>query len=199
MSGINLSKGGRINLAKTAPLLKKIRIGLAWGENQYDTGQAYDLDCSVFLLKDSNSGKPKLISDKHFVFYNNETDPEGAVLHHGDNRTGDGDGDDEKIDIELSKLNPAADELSFVVTIHDADVRKQNFGQIPGSKVTLYNQETGEVIAFYELEADYSSQTAIQFCSLKKRADGTWDYVAAGHGFNSGLADFVKSYGGNAN
>lgn len=196
---INLHKGEKINLAKVAPNLTKVKLGLGWGENKFNTGAEYDLDCSVFLCKNdpSSPAGARLLSDNHFVFYSNLSDPERAVIHSGDNRTGNAPGDDESVTIDLSKLNAAVEELSFIVTIHDADQRKQNFGQIPGSSITLYDGVTNVEIAKYSLEDDFAGQTAVQFGSLKKRPDGAWQFGAAGNGYNKGLADFVVLYGGN--
>jgi tellurium resistance protein TerD len=194
--GIDLSKGGRISLAKEAPGLKRVRVGLAWDANQYSTGGAYDLDASAFVCKYDAAGNPKLINDSYFLFYGNHTTPDGAVNHTGDNRTGDAAGDDESILIDLAALNPEASEISFIVTIHEAEAKKQNFGQVTKSKIALYNDETGEEIAHYNLEDDFSTETAVQFGSLYKK-DGTWMFKAVGMGFRKGLADFVVAYGGN--
>lgn len=211
MSGINLSKGGRINLAKEAPGLTHVLIGLQWGENRFNTGAAYDLDCSVFACQADTTAPAgsKLISNDYFVFYGKLSEPEGALTHSGDNKTGNKDGLDESIDIRLEKLNPSVDELSFIVTIHDADLRKQNFGQIPGSSIAIYNADKlpnganstaaeldAAQLAIYSLEDDFSTSIAVQFGSLKKRSDGAWQFIAAGNGYNQGLADFVQLYGG---
>lgn len=209
---INLTKGGKINLSKEAPGLNHVLIGLQWGKNQFNTGAEYDLDCSVFVCKadPSSPAGARLISDKHFVFYNQPTDPEGALTHSGDERSGAKAGLDESVDIRLDKLNPAVEELSFIVTIHDAIARKQNFGQIPGSSIALYNADklpngaastdaelAAAQIAVYSLEDDFSTSTAVQFGSLRKRADGAWSFGAAGNGYEKGLGDFVVLYGGN--
>jgi tellurium resistance protein TerD len=194
MSGINLSKGDRINLTKSAPSLKRVRIGLGWEPNPYDTGSAFDLDASVFICN-SDSGAPKLINNQYFVFYGNPLSPDGAVKHSGDNRTGNAPGDDETITVDLTTLGAAVDELSIIVTIHEADTRKQNFGQVPKSHVTLYDDETGAVVASYDLEDSFSSETAVQFGSLYKK-NGEWSFKAIGGGFKRGLADFVVAYGG---
>lgn len=137
---INLEKGQRVNVN-----LPKFVVGLGWDANASSTGQDFDLDASVFVLGE----KKKLLTDSHFVFYNNLTSPDGAVEHTGDNLTGDGDGDDESIKIDLSKINPNATELCFVVTIHDAENRKQNFGQVRNSFVRVYNPDTKEEILKY--------------------------------------------------
>lgn len=200
--GIDLSKGGRINLAKEAPALKNVTVGLGWAPNQYNTGTAFDLDASVFLCSLAADGTAKLISDDYFIFYNQPRDPEGAVVHSGDSKDGannvafgDGIEVDELVTIDLSKLNPNIGEISFIVTIHDADGRKQNFGQVTKSVIALRDDATGKVIGKYELEDDFSSETAVQFGSLYKK-DGNWMFKAVGAGFKKGLADFVVAYGG---
>lgn len=194
MSGINLTKGGRINLSKTTPGLTKVRFGLSWGEHKFTTGHPYDLDGSVFMCSTS-SGAPQLISNDHFVFYGNVHSPDGAVVHSGDNRTGDKAVDDEVITVDLSALGANVDELSFVITIHEADIRKQNFGQIPGSSITMTDEATGTLLAKYSLEEDFSTETAVQLGSLYKK-DGEWLFKAVGAGFTKGLGDFVLAYGG---
>jgi len=213
MAGINLSKGGKINLSKEAPGLTNVLVGLSWGENKFATGTDYDLDCSVFCLKADPTAPAgaRLLANEYFVFYGSAglSEPEGAVKHSGDNRTGNAPGIDESITVHLDKLNPQVDELSFIVTIHEADLRKQNFGQIPGSSIALYNADklsngakstpeelAAAQIAIYSLEDDASGSTAMQFGSLKKRADGAWQFGAAGNGYTQGLGDFVLLYGG---
>jgi tellurium resistance protein TerD len=194
---INLTKGGRIDLSKS-PELKRVRVGLAWNPNISKTGTDFDLDASLFVCKEDASAPAgaSLISDNHFVFYNNASDPEGACKHSGDNKTGASAGDDESIVIDLAKINPNAQELSFIVTIFEADERKQNFGQVPKSSIALYNDETGAEIARYSLEEDFSSETSVQFGSLYKR-DNKWMFKAVGTGYHTGLADYVRIYGGN--
>ena len=195
MSGISLEKGGRVNLTKTSPGLTKIRVGLGWNTNKYDTGADYDLDVSAFLCS-TNSGSPKMLSDAHLVYYGNKTSPDKAIQHTGDNRTGEGDGDDETILVDLSKIEAGVDEISFTITIYEADVRKQNFGQVSNSYAKLYDDVTGAVIATYSLEDDFSVETAVQVGSLYKK-DGEWLFKAVGAGFKKGLGDFILVYGGN--
>lgn len=185
---INLEKGGRINLGKEAPALKTIRIGLGWDANKFDDGKKFDLDASVFGLKND-----VLYSEGYFVFYNNLKSPDGAIIHHGDERTGDTVGDDEKITIELLSLNKDIDELSVIVTIFEPNF---NFGQVKNSYIKLYNAETNEEIAKYELEDDFSMETAVQFGSLMKK-NNEWIFKAVGAGYKRGLDEFVKVYGGN--
>lgn len=192
---INLSKGGRINLSKTEPSLKIVEIQLGWNPKKTDTGFEFDLDSSVFAAR-YVGGNPQLVSEKHFVFYGNTTSPDGAIVHHGDNRTGAGDegAPKEKITIDLSKVAPEVEEISFIVTIHEATDRKQNFGQVLKSYVSAVNVDTGNVIARYDLEDDFSTETAVQFGSLYRK-DGEWLLKAIGTGYNKGLADFVRLYG----
>lgn len=191
---INLKKGGRINLAKEAPKLKTLRVDLSWEPNKTNTGQKFDLDVSVFVLK---HGEPNnvLLSDDHMVFYGNPQTPNGAVTHKGDNRTGENEGADESIYVDLQKLEAEVEEISFVVTIHDAGPRRQNFGQIPKSSIRLFDFDTGELISSYDLEDEFSMETAVQFGSLYRK-DGNWGFKAVGAGYNLGLADFVVQYGG---
>lgn len=187
--GINLSKGERINLSKEAPSLKKVGVGLGWDTNSTDTGVDFDLDASVFLLGSNG----KIPSEKHFVFYNNLTSPDGGVKHTGDNLTGEGDGDDETLYVELAKVDTAINELVFVVTIHEAEKRRQNFGQVRNAFIRLYDQDTRKEVAKYELDEDFSKETAIEFGKLYKK-DGQWRFQAVGQGYNSGLQGFVDKY-----
>lgn len=181
---INLEKGQRVNVN-----LPKFVVGLGWDANAATTGQDFDLDASVFVLGENK----RLLSDGHFVFYNNLVSPDGAVEHTGDNLTGAGDGDDESIKIDLSKINPNATEICFVVTIHDADNRKQNFGQVRNSFVRVYNPNSNEEILKYELEEDFSIETAVEFGRLYKR-NGEWKFEAVGVGQKGGLQDYLTKY-----
>lgn len=193
---INLEKGGRINLSKDVPALKRVRLGLGWDANAFDSGKDFDLDASVFICKANGEGHPKLISDQYFVFYGNLVSPDGGVTHKGDNRTGITTGDDENIIVDLKKLAPEVEEISFVVTIYEAPERRQNFGQVKNSYIKLYDDESGKEVAKYSLEEDFSTETAVQFGSLYKK-DGAWLFKAVGAGYKKGLADFVVAYGGN--
>ena len=191
--GINLGKGERINLSKEAPSLKKVGVGLGWDTNSTDTGLDFDLDASIFML----GANGKIPTEKNFVFYNNLTSPDGGVKHTGDNLTGDGDGDDETIFVELAKVDAAINELVFVVTIHEAEKRKQNFGQVRNSYIRIYNAVTQEEICKYELGEDFSVETGVEFGRLYKR-NGQWKFEAIGQGFvckgEHGLEDFVSKY-----
>lgn len=186
---ISLSKGERINLAKEAPGLKNAGIGLGWDINATDTGSGFDLDASVFMLGASG----KIPSDKYFVFYNNLESPDGSVKSMGDSRTGEGAGDDETIQIDLSKVDASIQEIVFVVTIHEADTRKQNFGQVRNSFIRIYDNATEKLVAKYELEEDFSTETAIEFGRLYKK-DGEWRFQAVGQGYKAGLQKFVDQY-----
>ncbi len=187
--GISLSKGGRIDLSKEAPSLQKVGLGLGWDTNSSDTGVDFDLDVSLFML----NNKGKIPKDEYFVFYNNLTSPDGSTIHQGDNRTGEGDGDDEAIFIELSKINSDIEELVVVVTIDEAPARGQNFGQVENSFIRLYDTETNKEIAKYELDEDFSSEVAVEFGRLYKKS-GSWRFKAVGAGFNSGLQGFVDKF-----
>jgi len=181
---INLQKGQRENI--DAP---KFTIGLGWDTNSSSTGAAFDLDASIFILNDQK----KLVSDENFVFYNNLTSPDGAVEHTGDNSTGDGDGDDEQVKVDLTKIDPRVSEICVVVTIHDAETRKQNFGQVRNSFVRIFDATTNEVILKYELEEDFSIETAVEFGRIYKR-EGKWKFEAVGMGMKGGLQDYLNKY-----
>ncbi|RZK81940.1 MAG: TerD family protein [Pedobacter sp.] len=181
---INLQKGQRENI--DAP---KFTIGLGWDTNSSTTGSAFDLDASVFML-DQNK---KLVSDEHLVFYNNLKSPDEAVEHTGDNLTGDGDGDDEQIKVDLTKADARVSEICVVVTIHDAESRRQNFGQVRNSFVRIFDAVTNEVLLKYELEEDFSIETAVEFGRIYKR-DGKWKFEAVGAGMKGGLQDYLNRY-----
>lgn len=188
--GVSLTKGGRVSLNKEAPGLKKILIGLGWDTNTSDTGAEFDLDASVFLLNTQG----KVQNDRDFVFYNNLTSTDGSVTHTGDNRTGDGDGDDEAIKIDLSKISSYIKEISIVVTIHEALQRKQNFGMVRNAFVRLVNDETNQEIVRYDLEEDYSTETGLLFGRLYFK-DNEWKFTAVGTGYKDGLDGFCRQYG----
>ena len=181
---INLEKGQRVNVD-----LPKFTIGLGWDTNSSSTGVDFDLDASVFIL----GGNRKILNDNYFVFYNNLKSPDEAVEHTGDNLTGEGDGDDESIKIDLSKLTPAATEIVVVVTIHQAESRKQNFGQVHNSFVRIYNTDTNEEILKYELEEDFSVETAVEFGRIYKK-NGQWKFEALGVGQKGGLQEYLNKY-----
>lgn len=181
---INLQKGQRETI--NAP---KFTVGLGWDTNSSSTGTAFDLDASVFILGENK----KLLSDAHFVFYNNLKSPDGAVEHTGDNLTGDGDGDDESIKVDLSKIDNAATEICIVVTIHEAAVRNQNFGQVRNAFIRIFDTNTQEVILMFELDEDFSIETAVEFGRIYKR-NGVWKFEAVGFGMKGGLEDYLNKY-----
>jgi len=193
---VNLSKGGRIDLQKTVPNLKRVRVGISWNENKFNTGGAYDIDVSAFGLVHNAAGEAKLKSEEYFVFYNQLATPNKEIVHSGDNRTGTGSGDDETLTIDVAAAMSVLDEISFVITIHDAITKKQNFGQIQSARVNVYNDEDGSLIAQYNLEETFSNETALQLGSLYKNPEGHIAFKAVGQGFNVGLAEFVQGYGG---
>lgn len=181
---INLEKGQRVNVD-----LLKFTIGLGWDTNTSSTGSAFDLDASVFILGENK----KLISDEYFIFYNNLKSPDGAVAHTGDNLDGEGEGDDESVKINLNSITPQATEIVIVVTIHQAEERKQNFGQVHNSFIRIFNTDTQEEILKYELEEDFSVETAVEFGRIYKR-NGQWKFEAIGVGQKGGLQEYLNTY-----
>jgi tellurium resistance protein TerD len=181
---INLEKGQRVNVG-----LPKFTIGLGWDAKASDTGEDFDLDASIFMLGENK----KIVSDQYFIFYNNLKSPDDAVEHTGDNTTGEGEGDDESIKIDLSKINSAVTEICIVVTIHNAEERHQNFGQVRNSYIRIYNPDNNEELLKYELEEDFSIETAIEFGRIYKRS-GEWKFEAVGVGQKGGLEDYLNKY-----
>lgn len=188
---INLTKGGSINLSKSNPGLTKVKVGLGWDVS--GNSIPYDLDVSAAVLKLVN-GATKLVSEGHFVFYNQKVSSDGSVIHSGDNRTGNGDGDDETIIVDLTKLPAETAEVTFVVTIHEAAQRGQHFGQISNAYANLYDANTGAVLATYDLDADANGMYAIQFVSLYKDASGEWTFKAIGAGYQVDLGAFLAEW-----
>ena len=186
---ISLSKGQKISLEKEAPGLKKVIVGLGWDTKSGDTGADFDLDASCFMVGETN----KIVSDSHFIFYNNPKSPDGSVEHKGDNRTGAGDGDDEQIKIDLSKVANDTKKIIFAVTIHDAESRKQNFGQVSNAYVRLVNEENNQEVARFDLAEDYSTETAMLMTELYKH-NNEWKMTALGSGYTGGLAAMLNVY-----
>ena len=188
---INLSKGQRISLEKASPGLKQIFIGLGWDINVTDTGFDFDIDASLFLVDSSE----KLISDQHFIFYNNQIspDPEQSIQQRGDNRTGAGEGDDEIIDVNLQTVPTDIDKLIITVTIHEADKRRQNFGQVSNAFVRIVNAENEQEVIRYDLTEDFSIETALIMAELYRK-DGEWRMNAVGAGYQGGLQALVERY-----
>jgi tellurium resistance protein TerD len=180
---INLEKGQRQSVSA-----QKFTVGLGWDSNSSSTGEAFDIDASVFALGSNG----KIPADNYFIYYNNLKSPDGAIEHMGDNLTGAGDGDDEKIVIDVSKISPNIEEISFVVTIHKATDKKQNFGQIRNSFIRILDSSNTEVMK-YELDEDFSIETAVQFGRLYKK-NNEWRFEAVGAGMKGGLQDYLSKY-----
>lgn len=187
---VSLKKGQKVSLTKGNPGLKNVVVGIGWDINAFDTGTEFDLDTAAFCLTDSGR-----VSDSNdFVFYGNLVHPSGAVQHMGDNLTGAGDGDDEQIKIDLSKIPANITKIAFTVTIYDAEARRQNFGQVSNAFVRIFNEVTGEEILGYDLGEDFSIETAVVFGELYKNGD-EWKFNAIGSGYQGGLAALCNSYG----
>ncbi len=187
---ISLQKGQKVSLTKGNPGLKKVVVGLGWDVNQFDTGGDFDLDAAAFLLGDS--GKTAKYED--FVFYGNLTHPSGSVQHMGDNLTGEGDGDDEQIKIDLTKVPTDVTKIAFTATIYEPEQRRQNFGQVNNAFIRIYNEETGEEMLRYDLGEDFSIETAVVFGELYKN-NNEWKFNAIGSGYQGGLAALCANYG----
>ena len=186
---LSLSKGGNLSLSKEAPGMTKVLVGLGWDARSTD-GQDFDLDASAFLLKADG----KVRADSDFIFYNQLKSVDGSVEHTGDNRTGEGDGDDEAIKVELSKVPADIDRIAFTVTIHEADARKQNFGQVRNAFIRIVNQDNNSEVARYDLAEDASTETAMIFAELYRNG-AEWKFRAVGQGFAGGLKPLAESYG----
>ncbi|SHN12230.1 tellurium resistance protein TerD [Pseudomonas asturiensis] len=188
---LTLQKGGNLSLSKTDPTLTNVLIGLGWDPRATD-GQEFDLDASAFLL----GANGKVRSEADFIFYNQLKSADGSVEHAGDNRTGAGDGDDEVVKVDLTRVPADVDKIVFVVTIHDADSRKQNFGQVGGSFIRVVNEKSSSEIVRYDLAEDASTETAMVFAELYRNA-GEWKFRAVGQGYAGGLKAVANSYGMN--
>lgn len=188
--GITLKKGEKINLTKGNPGLKNIKLGLGWDINSFDSGYDYDLDVSIFMVGESG----RVERDEDFVFYNNLKHISGAVEHLGDNRTGEGDGDDEEILVDLKLMPNHIQKIAVAVTIYEAKERRQNFGQVSNSYIRVLNSENEEEILRYDLGEEFSIETAIVACELYKY-NGEWKFSAVGSGFEGGLESLCKNYG----
>lgn len=190
MMGIQLSKGQRIDLTKTNPGLTKAIIGLGWDTNKYQGGHDFDLDASAFLVDANN----KCQNDLDFVFYNNLQHPSGAVIHTGDNRTGEGDGDDEQLIVDFTKIPANVHRIGITVTIHDAEQRMQNFGQVSNAFVRLVDDSNNQELLRFDLGEDFSIETAVVVCELYRHGND-WKFNAIGSGFSGGLASLCRNYG----
>lgn len=189
--GITLQKGGRLSLSKEDPTLKRVHVGLGWDERGTD-GSEFDLDASVFMLTDNG----KVRNEADFIFYNQLKSACGAVEHTGDNRTGAGEGDDEVVMVNLEQMPTEIQKLAFTVTIHDAEARKQNFGQVSNAFIRLVNADTDTEIVRYDLTEDASVETAMIFGEIY-RHNGEWRFSAVGQGYAGGLGAMCQQYGVN--
>lgn len=187
---INLHKGQKVDLTKGNPGLTKLLVGLGWDVNAFDSGAAFDLDASAFLVG-ANGRCP---TENEFVFYGNLKHRSGSVSHMGDNLTGEGDGDDEQIVVDLSKVPANIERIAFTVTIYDSDVRNQNFGQVSNAYIHIQDQVTGTDLLRYDLGEDFSIETAIVVGEIYKY-NGAWKFNAIGSGFQGGLAALCAHYG----
>ncbi|OQX12140.1 MAG: chemical-damaging agent resistance protein C [Thiothrix lacustris] len=188
---VSLQKGGNVSLTKEAPGLTNVTVGLGWDTRATD-GADFDLDASVFMLGENGS----VLSDDSFIFYNNKKSACGNVEHMGDNKTGAGDGDDEQVNVNLAGLAETVKKMVFAVTIHDAEARKQNFGQVSNAYIRLVNAADGKEIARYDLSEDASVETAMLFGEIY-RHNAEWKFKAVGQGFAGGLGPMAASMGVN--
>ena len=189
--GVSLSKGGNVSLSKEAPGLTAVNVGLGWDVNTFSGGE-FDLDASAIILGSSG----KVLSDQHFVFFNNLTSPDGSVQHTGDNLTGEGEGDDEVIQINLAGVPAEAERIVFAVSIYDADSRQQNFGAVRNAFIRVVNQAGGAEIARYDLTEDASVETAMVFGEVYRNG-AEWKFKAVGQGYASGLRGIAADFGVN--
>jgi tellurium resistance protein TerD len=189
---ISIAKGGNVSLSKEAPGLTKILIGLGWDARATD-GADFDLDASAFLLAESG----KVRSDADFIFYNQLKSSDGSVEHTGDNLTGEGEGDDESIKVDLSRVPAEIQKIAIAVTIHDAENRRQNFGMVENAFIRVVNDSDNKEIARYDLSEDYSTETALIFGEVYRHG-AEWKFRAVGQGFQGGLAPLARNYGVNA-
>ena len=187
--GVSLTKGGNVSLSKEAPGLTAVIVGLGW-DVRTTTGTEFDLDASAIVV----GADGKVVSDKHFIFFNNLTSPDGTVEHTGDNLTGEGEGDDEQVKVNLASLPPEVDKVVFPVSIYDADARSQSFGQVRNAFIRVVNQAGGAELARYDLTEDASTETAMVFGELYRNG-ADWKFRAVGQGYASGLAGIARDFG----
>ena len=188
--GITLAKGQKVSLTKGNPGLKNVLVGLGWDTNKYDGGFDFDLDASAFLLGNND----KVIQDTDFIFYNNSKHSSGSVEYLGDNRTGEGDGDDEQILLNLSLVPENISKIAFTVTIHEAVERRQNFGQVSNSYIRVINKDNNEELLKFDLGEDFSIETAVVVAEIY-RHNGEWKFNALGSGFEGGLEALCINFG----
>jgi tellurium resistance protein TerD len=189
--GVSLTKGGNVSLTKSAPGLTAVTVGLGW-DVRSTTGTDFDLDGSAIVCGVDG----KVLSDQHFIFFNNLTSPDGTIEHTGDNLTGEGDGDDESIKVNLAGISPKVDKVVFTVSIYDADARSQSFGQVRNAFIRVVNQANNSEITRYDLTEDASTETAMVFGELYRNG-AEWKFRAVGQGYAAGLAGIARDFGVN--
>ncbi len=187
--GVSLTKGGNVSLSKEAPGLTAVLVGLGW-DARTTTGTDFDLDASAIMV----NADGKVLSNSHFIFFNNTTSPEGSVEHTGDNLTGEGAGDDEAIKVNLASVPAEVDKIIFPVSIYEAETRSQGFGQVRNAFIRIVNQTGGTEIACYDLTEDASTETAMVFGELYRNG-ADWKFRAVGQGYASGLSGIARDYG----
>jgi tellurium resistance protein TerD len=188
---VSLTKGGNVSLTKEAPGLTNVIVGLGW-DVRSTTGTDFDLDASAIIV----GADGKALSDKHFIFFNNLVNPDGTVEHTGDNLTGEGEGDDEQVKVNLAGMATEADKIVFTVSIYDADSRSQSFGQVRNAFIRVVNAADSKEIARYDLSEDASTETAMVFGEVY-RSGGDWKFRAVGQGYAAGLAGIARDFGVN--
>ena len=186
---VSLAKGGNVSLTKQAPGMTAVLVGLGW-DARTTTGTDFDLDASALMLNSAG----KVLSDKHFIFFNNLTSPDGSVEHTGDNLTGEGEGDDETIKVNLAAVPADVEKIVFPVSIYDAQARQQGFGQVRNAFIRIVDQNGGAEIARYDLSEDASTETAMVFGELYRNGP-EWKFRAVGQGYSSGLAGIAQDFG----
>lgn len=187
---VSLTKGSKVSLEKMAPGLSRFTVGLGWDVNKYDGGQDFDLDASAFMT----GADGKVLNEDGFIFYGHDKDAAGSVLYGGDNRTGAGDGDDETINVDLSKVPANIDKITFTVTIYDAEARGQCFGSVENSYIRFVNPDTNEELFKFEMGEELSSETAVVAGEIYKHGS-EWKFNPVGQGFNGGLAALCQNFG----
>lgn len=187
---VSLSKGQKVDLTKTNPGLTKIMVGLGWDTNRYDGSEDFDLDAAAFLLNTNGA----VSSDADFIYYNNLKNANGSVASSGDNKTGDGDGDDETLYVQLNNVPAEVDSIALTVTIHEANTRNQNFGMIENAYIRIVNEDNSEELIRFDLGEDFSVETAIVVAKLYRHG-GEWKFNAIGAGFEGGLAALCQNFG----
>jgi tellurium resistance protein TerD len=188
---VSLTKGGNVSLTKEAPGLTAVTVGLGW-DVRTTTGTDFDLDASAIAV----NGQGKVYSDAHFVFFNNKQTPDQTIVHTGDNRTGEGEGDDESINVNLAGMAADVDKIVFPVSIYDADARSQSFGQVRNAFIRVVNAADQKELARYDLTEDASTETAMVFGELYRNG-ADWKFRAVGQGYASGLSGIARDFGVN--